>query len=188
MPDFVDDFHRSHFQKLLNRNGRSRPESPEIPNFAQGLCRAFRWQTQERVALRQSAIRRAFQERCWWWERKEASDPQFLCFRFGVAALPETSYQFFMPTVTVKMTAQQFARLERIARERRLPKSQILRESFERADGNPAPGSMYQAIADLIGSVEGPGDLLSNPKYMKDFGKDGPVRSASARREVKAKR
>jgi hypothetical protein len=92
-----------------------------------------------------------------------------------------------MPTVTVKRSERQFARLARIARERRMPKAQVLRESLDRLDDTPAPGSMYEAIADLVGSVEGPGDLLSNPKYMEDFGKDWSGRRAKARRKVPRK-
>lgn len=93
-----------------------------------------------------------------------------------------------MPTVTVKMSTQQFARLERIARERQVPKAQVMRESFDHAVGKPAPGSVYDAIADLIGSVEGPGDLLSNPKHMDDFGMNAPARPAKRRRKVPRKR
>jgi hypothetical protein len=85
------------------------------------------------------------------------------------------------------MSAQQFARLERAAKEQQVPKSQILRDSFERTVGKPAPGSMYEAIKDLIGSVEGPGDLLSNPKHMDDFGKSSPVRRSKRRRKSSAK-
>jgi len=84
-----------------------------------------------------------------------------------------------MPTVTVKMSAEQFARLERIARERRIPKATVLRESFDRVAGQPVPGSMCELIGDLIGSVKGPGDLTSNPKYMEHFGKDGSARRAA---------
>ena len=81
-----------------------------------------------------------------------------------------------MPTVTVKMSPQQFARLERIARQRQAPKAQILREAFESAHESSKPGTVYDAIADLIGSVEGPGDLSTNPKYLQGFGLDGPKR------------
>jgi len=93
-----------------------------------------------------------------------------------------------MPTVTVKMSKELFARLEKMAHELRLPKAQIMRDSFERAGGRAVPGSVYEAIADLVGSVQGPGDLLSNPKHMEDFGKDQPRRRTKGQRRSRAKR
>jgi len=34
------------------------------------------------------------------------------------------------------------------------------------------PGSVLERAQDLCGSVEGPEDLSTNPKYMEDYGKD----------------
>ena len=95
-----------------------------------------------------------------------------------------------MPTVTVKMSDKQFALLERMAKERRVPKAQVLRESFERASGSAKPGTVYEAISHLIGTMDGPGDLSTNPKYMKGYGLDGPKRRefwAKIKKEQKAR-
>ncbi len=75
-----------------------------------------------------------------------------------------------MPTVTVKISDQQFARLERIARERHLPKAQVLREAFEGADARHSKPSAFDLAASLAGSVNGPRDASTNPAYLTDFG------------------
>ena len=35
----------------------------------------------------------------------------------------------------------------------------------------PTPGSALELAGDLVGCVEGPGDLTTNPKYMEDYGR-----------------
>ena len=90
-----------------------------------------------------------------------------------------------MPTVTVKFTDQQFAKLERLARERRVPKAQVLRESFERTADGATAGSMYDLVADLAGTAHGPKDLTTNKKYMEGFGLDGPKRRTFWKRALK---
>jgi predicted transcriptional regulator len=75
-----------------------------------------------------------------------------------------------MRTVTVKMTDQQFARLECIARERRIPKAQILREAFEQQGSAPRLMSAFDLVADLAGTVAGPADASTNKKYLDDLG------------------
>jgi len=35
----------------------------------------------------------------------------------------------------------------------------------------PRPGSALELAGDLVGCVEGPGDLSTNPKYMEDYGR-----------------
>ncbi len=35
----------------------------------------------------------------------------------------------------------------------------------------PTPGSALELAGDVVGSVEGPGDLSYNPKYMEGFGR-----------------
>jgi hypothetical protein len=93
-----------------------------------------------------------------------------------------------MPTVTVKMSPRQFARLKQIARERRMPKAQVLREAFERAGDSAVSGSMYDLIADLTGSVEGPSDLSINRKFLEGYGLDGPARRKFWRRMNRRRR
>ena len=75
-----------------------------------------------------------------------------------------------MPTVTVKMSDQQFARLERIALQRHVPKAQVLREAFNRAAAEQSKPSAFDLVAHLAGSVNGPRDASANPAYLADFG------------------
>jgi hypothetical protein len=67
---------------------------------------------------------------------------------------------------------------QRIALEvarRRIGKSALIREAIEEHLAKPStPGkrqSFLDLAGDLIGRRRGPGDLSSNPKYMKNFGK-----------------
>ena len=75
-----------------------------------------------------------------------------------------------MPTVTVKISDQQFARLERIARKRHVPKAQVLREALDGADAEQSKPSAFDLVAHLAGSVKGPRDASTNPVYLADFG------------------
>ncbi len=77
-----------------------------------------------------------------------------------------------MPTVTVKMSATQHARLKREAKCRRTTQSAVLREAFENLnrDAAPAPESLAVRAAHLIGSIDGPGDLSLRSKTMEGYG------------------
>lgn len=75
-----------------------------------------------------------------------------------------------MPTVTVKISDRQFARLERIARERHLPKAQILREAFDGVEVKKSKTSALDLAGKLAGSVNGPRDASTNSSYLADFG------------------
>lgn len=75
-----------------------------------------------------------------------------------------------MPTVTVKISDRQFARLERISRARHLPKAQILREAFDATDSAHSKHSAFDLVAHLAGSVNGPRDASTNADYLADFG------------------
>lgn len=76
-----------------------------------------------------------------------------------------------MPTVTIKMTEAQFAALARAAHERGTSKAGILRDAFLTKQEQTSGNSAYDLISDLVGSVKGPRDLATNPKYLKDYGK-----------------
>jgi hypothetical protein len=75
-----------------------------------------------------------------------------------------------MPVVTVRMPKLLHAHLVAEARRRRTTTSAVLREAFaERQTAAPA-GSFYERARHLIGSISGPGDLSTNPKYMEGYG------------------
>jgi len=77
-----------------------------------------------------------------------------------------------MPTVTVKMSPSQHARLQREAKKRRTSQSAILREAFDKTNRSdePAPESLAVRASHLIGSLDGPGDLSLKSKTMEGYG------------------
>lgn len=77
-----------------------------------------------------------------------------------------------MPTVTVKMTPSQHARLQREAKKRRTSQSEVLREAFDNLQDSQSypPGSLAEKAAHLIGSLDGPGNLSELSKTMDGYG------------------
>ena len=76
-----------------------------------------------------------------------------------------------MPVVTVKMPKSLHSRLEAEAARRRTSKSAVLREAFARRDSSLPAGSLYERVRHLIGSIDGPGDLSTNPRHMEGYGR-----------------
>jgi hypothetical protein len=76
-----------------------------------------------------------------------------------------------MPTVTIKLSPAEHARLKADAARRRTSKSAVLREAYARLSSTTASGSFYERARHLIGVASGPGDLSTNPKYMAGYGK-----------------
>lgn len=69
-----------------------------------------------------------------------------------------------MKTLTVRVPEPLAADIEAESRQRRMSKSDIVRERLERAPGAARPGAL-NAIADLIGSVNDlPTDLSARKK------------------------
>ncbi len=78
-----------------------------------------------------------------------------------------------MKTVTLKLPDDLHAILIATARRRHTSKSDVVRQAIEaylNGGGAVPRGSLVELAADLIGSVEGPGDLSHNPKYLDDLG------------------
>lgn len=79
-------------------------------------------------------------------------------------------------TLTVKMPAPLSRRIAAAAKQRRISKSEFLRQAAEQMLRGEAPKpaiSVLDALGDLVGCFEGPPDLSTNPKYMEGFGEDG---------------
>lgn len=82
-----------------------------------------------------------------------------------------------MKTISLKIPAALAARLERAAKQRHASKSSLVRAALDQfLDGAPMPTpkgplSVLDLAGDLIGCVEGPGDLSTNPKYMEGYGR-----------------
>lgn len=74
----------------------------------------------------------------------------------------------------MKLTAAQKRKIKRLAdREGTSAKEAIMRLVDDALASDPIqaqPGSFLDGIEDLVGSVEGPEDLATNPKYLDGFG------------------
>jgi metal-responsive CopG/Arc/MetJ family transcriptional regulator len=79
-----------------------------------------------------------------------------------------------MKNVSLKLPDDLNARLERASKQWGATKSDIVRDALEMYLSNGATGrqlSIAELAADLVGSIEGPADLATNPKYMRGYGK-----------------
>jgi hypothetical protein len=78
-----------------------------------------------------------------------------------------------MTVVTCKLPKKLAAKLERAARDERRSKQALLREAIEQRLKTRRPVSgipAYEFIKHLVGTLEGPSDLGTNPEHMKGFG------------------
>jgi len=85
-------------------------------------------------------------------------------------------YQSFaMTTITCKIPDDLNERLEAEASRKLLPKSALVREALERSLKHRREArqeTAFDRVKDLCGIIkDGPADMSTNPKYMKDFGK-----------------
>ena len=79
-----------------------------------------------------------------------------------------------MKTVSLRMPSALHARLTSIARRKQTSQSDVLREALEayvRLTSEQQPGSAYDLVSDLLGSLEGPADLSTNPRHLEDYGR-----------------
>ena len=79
-----------------------------------------------------------------------------------------------MKNISLKLPDELHAKLEQVSKQRGAAKSDVIRDALELylADGkNGRPLSIAELAADLVGSIEGPPDLATNPKHMRGFGK-----------------
>lgn len=74
-----------------------------------------------------------------------------------------------MRPTSLKLPDDLEALLDRLARERNLPRSHILREALRAYAG--AAGTSVTAVAgDLVGSLSGPSDLSISARHLEGFG------------------
>jgi Ribbon-helix-helix protein, copG family len=80
-----------------------------------------------------------------------------------------------MRTVSLKVPDELLAQLTKTARQRRVTKSDLIRESLEKGlyeEPVARTTSCLDLARDLTGTAKGmPKDLADNPKYMEGFGK-----------------
>ncbi|MGO9838111.1 MAG: CopG family transcriptional regulator [Polyangiaceae bacterium] len=82
-------------------------------------------------------------------------------------------------TVIVRLAPPLDAKLTRLATKRRVSRSELIRTAL--IELKERGGSSLDSIADLVGAVDGPRDLSTNPKHMEGFGHDRPRRRSHRR-------
>lgn len=78
-----------------------------------------------------------------------------------------------MITITCKIPEELNGCLESEARRRHVRKSDLVRDALEKAVRRGRSGrsvSAYDVAKRLCGSLHGPADLSTNPKYMEGYG------------------
>jgi hypothetical protein len=76
-----------------------------------------------------------------------------------------------MTTLICNIPEKLDARLEVLAKQAKLPKAKFVRKALENAVRQPrANGSAFNLVKDLCGSLSGPSDLATNPKYLEGLG------------------
>jgi predicted DNA-binding protein len=102
---------------------------------------------------------------------KPESQAKILRLRFRLVrpSIPEE----IMRTVSVKLPDQLEANLSKLAKRRGLSKSALVQEALEAylAGMNGQEQSCLNVAKDLWGSLQGPGDLSSNKKYLEGYGR-----------------
>jgi metal-responsive CopG/Arc/MetJ family transcriptional regulator len=74
-----------------------------------------------------------------------------------------------MRPISLKLSAELEALLDRLSRERRLTRSEVVREAL-RAYAAETGDTVAAAAGDLAGSLSGPRDLSTSDKHMAGLG------------------
>ena len=76
-----------------------------------------------------------------------------------------------MTRLTCKIPEKLDARLEELARLKKVPKEKIVRKALEQAVGAGRVNRIaFDLVKDLSGSLSGPSDLATNPKHLEGLG------------------
>jgi hypothetical protein len=76
-----------------------------------------------------------------------------------------------MTTLICSIPEKLDARLERLAHQAKLPKCKFVRKALEQAARKPRGNiAAFSLISHLSGSLSGPSDLATNPKYLEGLG------------------
>ncbi len=79
-----------------------------------------------------------------------------------------------MKVISLKLSETVDAQLTALARQRGTSKSAVVREALEAlftANGGKPAVSCLDLVHDLVGRVQGPGDLSVNKQYLEDLGR-----------------
>ena len=82
-------------------------------------------------------------------------------------------YYRVVPTISLKVPPDLDARLKARARNLGRSKSELTREALSRylEEGTTTGISGLELVRDLVGTVRGPGDLASNKKRLRGYGR-----------------
>jgi predicted transcriptional regulator len=75
-----------------------------------------------------------------------------------------------MRPVSIKLPEHLEQLLDRLARERNLTRSAVVREALEAYANRSRASSVTAAAGDLVGSLSGPADLSTSRKHLAGFG------------------
>ena len=75
-----------------------------------------------------------------------------------------------MKILTVKMEEQTVTQLESYARDKKTTVSSVIRAATEEYLSNKRRNRLLDRAGDLVGCVEGPMDLSTNPKHLEGYG------------------
>jgi ribbon-helix-helix CopG family protein len=76
-----------------------------------------------------------------------------------------------MGAPNIKLPEPLDGKLTAIAKRRHTTRAKALRDALEALDKQTAKPTVEALVGDLIGSLKGPGDLLSNPTRMAGYGR-----------------
>ena len=110
------------------------------------------------------------------WRASVAASPTAVHARAWLACITLQPLWYYYPvkTISLKLPNPIDARLESRARELGKTKSEITREALARFLEEPATSgtlSCLDLVRDLVGTARGPGDLASNKKHMRGYGR-----------------
>ena len=76
-----------------------------------------------------------------------------------------------MTTLICSIPEKLDARLEKLAQQAKVPKGKFVRKALEQAVRKPrASAAAFDLVHKLCGSLSGPSDLATNPKYLEGLG------------------
>lgn len=75
-----------------------------------------------------------------------------------------------MRPISIKLTKELEQLLDELARARGVSRSAVVREALQAYAASPSADSVTASAGELVGSLDGPRDLSSNPKHLRGFG------------------
>jgi hypothetical protein len=88
-----------------------------------------------------------------------------------IAWLASAYYRQIMPTMTIRLTRRESARVARLAKKRMTTRSKLVRDAIAKLEDSE-PRTAYDDWRDFFGVVDsGVTDLATNPRHLKGLGR-----------------